>query len=85
VPRAPSRGGTAHRTLFLIFALLGFGTGSVLTMVDNAKDASHVLFAVATVPLLIWIIAVGVEIGFRDYNEGSVSSSSIPGTPAPPR
>lgn len=54
-----------ERTLFLVLALIGYAVGGFLAFAEASEVAFFVL-GVATVPLLVWIIALGVEIGLRD-------------------
>jgi len=54
-----------ERTLFLVLALIGYAIGGFLAFAE-APEAAFVVLGVATVPLLVWIIALGVDIGIRD-------------------
>lgn len=58
-----------QRTLFLFLALIGYAVGGMLAFAD-AGSAAAVVTAIASVPLLVWIIALGVEIGIRDARGG---------------
>jgi len=54
-----------ERSLFLFLALVGYAVSGMLALAD-AGDVAAVVLGVASVPLLIWIIALGVELGIRD-------------------
>ncbi|MCW2784097.1 MAG: hypothetical protein JWP74_614 [Marmoricola sp.] len=54
-----------ERTLFLILALVGYLVGGVFAYIGG-NTIAIVFVALASVPFLIWIVALGVSIGLRD-------------------
>lgn len=54
-----------ERTLFLVLAMIGYAFGGMLAFAD-AGEAAFVVIGIASVPMLVWIIALGVSLGIRD-------------------
>lgn len=65
-----------ERTLFLVLALIGYAISGFLVFAE-ASEVAFVAFGVATVPLLVWIIALGIDIGLRDARSHQDESGSI--------
>lgn len=54
-----------ERTLFLVLAVVGYLISGIFALLGG-DTITWVFFALASVPMAIWVIAVGVSIGVRD-------------------
>lgn len=77
-----------ERTLYLILAALGYAIGGAFIWAGN-QVLSSIFFGLASVSLLIWVIATGVAMGIREVLDARDGDDALTltgsGTPEQPR